>query len=288
MKILCELCPHACRLSEGQTGFCGARRVVDGVVRCINYGKVTSIQLDPIEKKPLRRFHPGSQVLSVGSFGCNLRCPFCQNNRIAFGRDAAGADQPACGLQDADIETLFVSPTRLVEMALEARDEGNIGIAYTYNEPLVGYEYVRDCSVLARGQGLKNVVVTNGTVCEAPLRDLLPLIDAMNIDLKGFTEDAYRRLSGDLETVKRTIALAANACHVEVTTLVVPGENDSAEEIDALSAWLSSLRRDIPLHLSRFFPQYKYSDREPTAVESLQRLYEVARRHLEHVVLGNC
>lgn len=217
MSINCTLCFHNCRLEEGQTSLCRARGNQGGKIVPLNYGKLTALALDPIEKKPLCRFHPGSMVLSVGSFGCNLRCPFCQNAGIA----AAGSDAP----------TRDWTPEALVEKALALQSQGNIGVAYTYNEPLVGYEYVQDCAKLVRQAGLCNVLVTNGTIQETYWRRLLPLIDAANIDLKGFTENWYRQLGGDLETVKRSIALAAQSCHLEVTTLVVPGENDSETEI---------------------------------------------------------
>ena len=275
MSVTCELCFHHCRLEEGQTGFCKARTCRNGTVAPLNYGKLTSLALDSIEKKPLRRFYPGSMILSVGSFGCNLRCPFCQNHEISM----AG---------EAGIQTVKVSPVQLAGKAAELRTRGNIGVAYTYNEPLVSYEYVRDCAGLVHEQGMVNVLVTNGTIDEGPWRALLPLIDAANIDLKGFTPAWYRRLGGDLETVKRSIALAAERCHVEVTTLLIPGENDSAEEIRALAQWLASVSQSIPLHLSRFFPQYKMTDRPPTHVEQVYWLAEAAREYLSYVYTGNC
>lgn len=274
MSINCTLCFHNCRLEEGQTGLCRARGNQGGKIVPLNYGKLTALALDPIEKKPLRRFHPGSMVLSVGSFGCNLRCPFCQNAGIA----AAASDAP----------TRDWTPEALVEEALALQSQGNIGVAYTYNEPLVGYEYVQDCAKLVRQAGLCNVLVTNGTIQETYWRRLLPLIDAANIDLKGFTENWYRQLGGDLETVKRSIALAAQSCHLEVTTLVVPGENDSETEIRALSHWLASISPKIPLHVSRFFPRHHMMDRPPTPVDTVYRLAQVAREQLEYVYTGNC
>ena len=275
MKQRCELCFHRCALEEGQTGLCRARINRGGTILPLNYGKVTSLALDPIEKKPLRRFHSGSMILSVGSFGCNLRCPFCQNHEISM----AG---------EGELDTEELLPNDLAALAERLRPRGNIGVAYTYNEPLIGYEYVRDCAVAVRARGMVNVLVSNGTVEEEPWRELLPLIDAANIDLKGFTEGWYRRLGGDLETVKRSIALAAEHCHVEVTTLLVPGENDSEAEISALSRWLSGIDPDIPLHLSRFFPRYRMTDRPPTDVNAVYRLAEVARESLRWVYTGNC
>ena len=273
--MICELCFHHCDLFEGQTGFCRARACRDGVIVPLNYGKVTSLALDPIEKKPLRRFYSGSKILSVGSFGCNLRCPFCQNHEISMSGDG-------------ELETAEVSPEALADKALELRPYGNIGVAYTYNEPLIGYEYVRDCAALVHERGMVNVLVTNGTIEEAPWKELLPLIDAVNIDLKGFTPEWYQRLGGDLETVKRSISLAAERCHVEVTTLLIPGENDSEEEIRSLARWLASVDRDIPLHLSRFFPRYRMMDRPPTPVERVYHLAGAVREYLSFVYTGNC
>jgi pyruvate formate lyase activating enzyme len=193
----------------------------NGEIVSENYGKLTGLALDPIEKKPLYHFHPGSKILSVGSYGCNLNCPFCQNCDISM----VGGNE---------IETAEVTCEELVEKGLSLKSRGNIGIAYTYNEPLIGYEFVRDCAALARKSGLKNVVVTNGYICEEPLIKLLPLINAFNIDLKGFTEEYYHKLRGDLATVKRSIEVASEKSHVEVTTLVVPGENDSEKEMEEL------------------------------------------------------
>ena len=275
MKTRCELCLHHCELDEGQTGLCRARGCQDEKIVPLNYGKLTSLALDPIEKKPLRRFRPGSLILSVGSFGCNLRCPFCQNHEISM----AG---------DGELQTVELSPERLAEKAAELVPQGNIGVAYTYNEPLVGYEYVRDCAALVHEWGLVNVLVTNGTIEEAPWRELLPFIDAANIDLKGFTAAWYRKLGGDLDAVKRSIVRAAERCHVEVTTLLIPGENDSVEEIRELARWLAGVDPNIPLHLSRFFPRYRMTDRPPTPVERVYHLADEARAYLTYVYTGNC
>lgn len=191
-----------------------------------------------------------------------------------------------CG--DGELETAEVSPETLAGKALELRPYGNIGVAYTYNEPLIGYEYVRDCAALVHERGMANVLVTNGAIEEAPWRALLPLIGAANIDLKGFTPEWYRKLGGDLETVKRSISLAMEWCHVEVTTLLVPGENDSEEEIQSLARWLASVDSEIPLHLSRFFPRYWMTGKPPTPVERVYRLADVARAYLSFVYTGNC
>jgi len=176
-------------------------------------------------------------------------------------------------------------PADVARLAVQTVPDGNIGVAYTYNEPLIGYEFLRDCAVLVRDEGLNNVLVTNGCINEEPLETLLPYVDAMNIDLKGFTKDFYNRVGGDLETVKRTIATSQKHCHVEVTTLVVPGENE--DDIVGIAEWLSSINPDIPLHLSRFFPRYRYSDRLPTPRETILRLRETARQYLSTVYAGN-
>ena len=274
MKAECAICPRRCLLESGQTGFCGARKNTGGAITCENYGQITSMALDPIEKKPLRHFYPGSFILSVGSCGCNMRCPFCQNHRIS-----TPAEKP---------DAVYVSPEALVEKAESLKSRGNIGIAYTYNEPLIGYEYVTDCARLAQKKGLKNVLVTNGFINEGPLSALLPFIDAANIDLKCFNDEYYRKLGGGLDAVKRTIETAAQSIHVEVTTLIIPGENDSEGEMDMLSAWLSAINSDIPLHVSRFFPNYKYADKAPAPVEHIYSLAGTARKNLRRVYTGNC
>ncbi|MGI5979689.1 MAG: AmmeMemoRadiSam system radical SAM enzyme [Oscillospiraceae bacterium] len=272
--MICPLCPHRCALSEGQTGFCRARKNEGGKIRCENYGRLTALALDPIEKKPLARFYPGSRILSAGSYGCNLRCSFCQNYEIS--------------MADASAQTDFVSPEALVEKALALRERGNIGLAFTYNEPLISFEYVRDCAALAQENGLKTVLVTNGMILPEPLEELLPLIDAMNIDLKGFQAEIYRHMGGDLETVKQTIALASQACHVEVTTLIVPDLNDREEDMEREAAYLASLDPCIPLHISRFFPRYHMTNRSPTPIKTIFTLRDVAAKHLQYVYTGNC
>ena len=274
-EAVCPVCPHHCLLAEGQTGRCRARKNREGKIVSINYGKLTSLMLDPIEKKPLRRFFPGSRILSVGSFGCNLACPFCQNYEISM------ADSGQAHWQEA-------APEALAGLAQEYQDRGNIGVAFTYNEPLVGYEFVRDTARLVRERGMKNVLVTNGCAEPLVLEELLPYVDAMNIDLKGFTGEWYERLGGDLETVKRFIARAAQDCHVELTTLIVPGENDSEEEMDREARWIASLDWEIPLHVTRFFPQYRMADKAPTPVERVYRLRNTAAQWLRYVYVGNC
>lgn len=275
MKKECRVCMHRCALEEGQTGRCRARANKGGEIVCANYGQVTALALDPVEKKPLRRFCPGTKILSVGSFGCNLNCPFCQNHDISMA-DAATKRK------------VFISPEELAGRAQELETEGNIGIAYTYNEPLVGYEYIRDTAALVRKAGLKNVVVTNGSVKEEVLMEVLPFVDAMNIDLKGFTEGYYRMIGGDLETVKRFIRHAVRGCHVELTTLIVPGQNDSVGELRRLAQWVSGIDRKIPLHVTRFFPAFRMADGSPTDVHVVYRLADEASKYLDYVYTGNC
>lgn len=276
-RAVCRICPHRCSLAEGAVGRCRARVARDGEVVSLNYGLATSLALDPIEKKPLARFHPGSTVLSVGSFGCNLSCPFCQNASIA----QAGEHEVRCRR---------VEPDELVEQALRLVDRGCIGIAYTYNEPLVGFEFVRDCARLAHEAGLLNVVVSNGMICDEPLEELVPLIDAANIDLKGFSQDFYDLVGGEYLTIRRTIErlAAAPSCHLEVTTLVIPGLNDDVGQIADAARWLASLDPGITYHLTRFFPQHRMADRPPTPIATLREAAVSARRYLRYVRLGNC
>ena len=331
MRQKCHVCCHQCMLDEGQTGACGARTNTGGMIRPSNYGRLTALALDPIEKKPLARFYPGSRILSVGSYGCSLRCPFCQNYEIATAREkapgagssgrgrggrekaAVSAGAPAVTyrdhLRERRLETGDYSPQDLCDLALGLRDRGNIGIAFTYNEPLVGWEFVRDTAEVFHRHGMKTVMVTNGMASLEVLEDLLPHIDAMNIDLKGFSESFYRDfVGGDLEMVKAFIRRAAQKCHVELTKLIIPGKNDSEEEMRRMAAWIASLDtgpeggdaggglkdghrahdgRGIPLHVSRYFPRYRWTE-PATKVETVYRLAKTAREYLDHVYTGNC
>ena len=283
----CNVCFRQCRLAEGQTGACHARINREGRIQPAFYGQLSSLALDPIEKKPLNHFCPGSMILSAGSLGCNLHCAFCQNHEIAQA-DEKGAFR---------VRTEKMRPEMLVEIAEQYRSRGNIGIAFTYNEPLTAYEYVRDTAKLAHEKGLLCVLVTNGTAALPVLEELAPYIDAMNIDLKGFTDRYYRDvLKGDREMTMAFIREAVRKCHVELTTLVVPGENDSPEEMLELSGWIAGLQdvyggksgSEIPLHISRFFPRYRMTDRGPTDVETVYALAELAGKKLKYVHTGNC
>ena len=275
MERVCQVCMHHCKLKPGQWGICRARKNETEEIVCKSYGQISSLALDPIEKKPLNRFYPGSKILSVGSFGCNLRCPFCQNNEISM----VSPDMS---------EENYLSPAELADIALQCREKGNIGVAFTYNEPLISWEYVFDTARLVKKAGMKNVLVTNGTASPEILEKLLPHIDAMNIDLKGFREEYYEKLGGSLAAVKEFIKRAAADCHVELTTLVVPGENDSISEMEEEARWIAAIDREIPLHVSRFFPRYKMQDRPATEVESIYALAETARKYLKYVYTGNC
>ena len=278
--MVCPVCPRHCSLASGETGWCRGRMNKDGKVVSANYGAITSAAMDPIEKKPFARFHPGSYILSVGSYGCNLGCPFCQNSSIS---QASASDFP-----DSSVE--MVTAEELVSAAaLQANSEtGNIGIAFTYNEPLISWEFARDCGRLLHEQGLLSVLVTNGMICRQPLTELLPYVDAMNIDLKGFSQKFYDWIGGDLETVMQTIKMAHEAgCHVEITTLIIPGKNDDPDEIKRESAWLASLSPEIPLHITRFFPRYKCTDLAPTPAETIRRLCRIAEEDLRYVYPGN-
>jgi pyruvate formate lyase activating enzyme len=240
------------------------------------YGRITSLALDPIEKKPIARWRQGSTVLSLGSYGCNMHCPFCQNASIAQ-VDATG------------VPWREVTPEEVVRAACGLRDRGCIGIAYTYNEPLINWEFLRDTGSLAHDAGLVNVLVSNGFASEHVVEQIAPFVDAANIDLKCFTAEGYRKLSGDLDTVKHTIELLAAlpTCHLEVTTLVVPGLSDDVVQVERMARWLASLDPAIPYHLTRFFPQHRMSDVPPTPLATLHELARVAKRHLRTVLLGN-
>lgn len=277
--VECTTCPRGCKLVPGMLGACHARGNVDGVVVPTGYGRVTSLAVDPVEKKPLARWKPGSTVLSLGSYGCNLRCPWCQNHSISqVGEDGVG--------------WRTVSSEELAGLAvrLHAEDPRMVGVAYTYNEPLVGWEFVRDCGLLMHEAGLANVLVSAGCVSSAVVQEIAPLIDAANIDLKSFSSETYRTIGGDLATVQETIRLlaATSSCHLEVTTLVVPDVNDSVDEMRELAAWLASVDPDITLHVSRFFPNWRMRDRGPTPVSRVYGLAETARKYLAHVYTGNC
>ena len=266
-KIRCLLCPKECKIAEGKRGFCQARENIKGKLYALTFGECSSVSLDPIEKKPLYHFYPGSSILSLGSWGCNFSCQFCQNWSIS----------------QNEVPTRPLSPPQAVKLA-----RGSLGIAYTYNEPLIWYEYVLETAKLARKEGLKNVLVTNGFINEKPLTHLLPYIDALNIDLKSFKDSFYKKFcQGELDGVLKTIEIAKDYSHLELTNLIIPGLNDKDEEINDLVNWVYSTGgEDLPLHFSCYFPNYKMSI-PPTPISTLRRSKELAQRKLKYVYLGN-
>ena len=268
--VKCVLCPHNCTINDGASGICGARKNDGGVLYSIIYGMVTAVAMDPIEKKPLYHFYPGSRILSIGTKGCNLKCPYCQNWHIS---------------QDMSAVAEFYEPGDVVDLAVR---NNSIGVAYTYSEPMIWFEYVMDTAGLCREKGLRNVMVTNGYVNSEPLGELLGLVDAMNVDLKSFREETYRKINrGGLREVCETIRMSRErGCHVEVTTLIVTGINDDMDEMKDIIDFLSSIDKNIPWHISRYFPNYKYHEAE-TDVEFMKRIYAEGRKKLNHVYCGN-
>ena len=270
-KIQCELCPHRCVIAEKKTGLCGIRRVDDGGLVAAGYGLLSSLHNDPIEKKPLFHFHPGSAIFSLGGWGCNFACSFCQNWQIS---------------QAVNAQAQSFRPDEVVQ---SAREQPSPGIAYTYNEPLINYEFVLDCAQLARSRGLFNVLVTNGFIEEKPAAGLLPYIDALNIDIKSMDEAFYKQqCRGALAPVLRFARQAvAEGCHVEITNLLIPGLNDSEEQVGQVSAWMAAnLGRETPLHLSAYHPEYKM-DIPPTPPAVLERAFARCKRDLDYVYIGN-
>ena len=272
---LCQVCPNGCCLSPGQTGLCKARYNKDGHIIPVGFGMLTAIALDPIEKKPLSNFMPGRHILSVGGFGCNMRCSFCQNHDIS--------QIGIAGISRYE----RVSPGELCDLAMRlSLSDDNAGVAYTYNEPLISYEYVLESAKLIKSAGLANVLVTNGNINQTILSEVLPYIDAMNIDLKVFSEEGYRKLGDNFETVKAFIRMAATTAHIELTTLIVPGLNDSEDEMEEEAFWIGSIDPEIPLHITRYFPQFRMTA-PPTDIQLMHRLRSIAASHLKYVYLGN-
>jgi pyruvate formate lyase activating enzyme len=270
--VLCRLCPQRCRIAIGGRGTCRARVNEGGTLLAATWGKVAALHVDPIEKKPLYHFHPGSTILSVGTRGCSLACAFCQNWQLVD------------GLGKAD----DLAPDALVDAVDLARERsGSIGLAYTYNEPLIGFEYLKDTAPLLRAKGYKIVLVTNGFLEAGPFEELLPLVDAMNIDLKAIDDSFYVDLCGGrVAPVTRNIARAAKSCHVEVTNLLVPGRNTDEDQVRRLVDFVASVDPALPLHFSRYFPNRDFTA-PPTPAADLRRAYEIARERLKYVYLGN-
>ena len=264
----CLLCPQHCQLRLGQTGRCQVRGNKGEGVQALNYGEVASWHLDPIEKKPLFHFYPGSWIFSVAGFGCNLGCTFCQNFEISQSRQR--------GIQ--------ITP---VELAARAMAQGSLGLCFTYSEPLTWFEMIRDTAPLVREKGGKIVLVSNGTIAPLFLEELIPFIDAVNIDIKAFTEGFYQKYCGSkLSWVLDTVERLAGRVHLEITTLIIPDANDSEEEIRQLSQWLRNLNTPLAWHLSRYFPAYKLNT-PPTDRDKLLKLWEIAKEEVEYVYMGN-
>jgi len=267
--MACQLCPNHCLVTETRPGLCGVRHARQGRMVLPFFGRVSALAVDPIEKKPLYHFHPGARILSAGFVGCSFHCKFCQNWQISQGTEAG---------------THYIAPADLVAAA---RDEGSFAIAYTYSEPLVHAEYVLETAALARAAGLKNVLVSNGYVNPGPADEILALMDAANIDLKAFDERFYRaETGGSLKEVQRFLAQATGRIHLEVTTLVIPGMNDDPAQIEGIARFVASLGSDVPLHLSAYHPDYRYSI-PATAPTAIRGLAEVAHRHVRYVYVGN-
>jgi pyruvate formate lyase activating enzyme len=273
LTVKCLLCPHNCQIKNNEFGFCRVRTNIGGKLFLPYYGILSAIALDPIEKKPLMRFKPGAKILSVGGYGCNLRCMWCQNHEIS--------------MNVPDTTHRYYPPEIIADTALRYVPEGNIGAAYTYNEPFIHYEYVLNCAKKVKELNLHNILVTNGFITEEALLGLLPYISAMNIDLKGFTGEFYRKISGDLRHVKNVIKIAAKSCHTELTTLIIPGENDTLTETEEAAKWIAEINENIPLHLTRFFPRYKYADKNPTEKIKILELKKAAQKYLKYVYAGN-
>jgi pyruvate formate lyase activating enzyme len=272
-RIQCLLCPHFCKIAAGKTGICGVRKNNGKKIELTTYGVISGYSTDPIEKKPLYHFFPGNNIFSVGSYGCNMRCDFCQNFNIS-------QIIPKSLISDS-------TPEKIVKNALSI--EKNIGIAFTYNEPVISFEFMRDTAILAKEAGLFTVMVSNGFVTSEPLGEIIQFIDAFNIDLKAFNNNFYKKLTGaDLEPVKDSLIQISNAGkHLEVTTLIIPGQNDNEHEMELQSEWMAGeLGKETPFHLSKYFPRFKRDD-PSTSEETLNSLSNIASGHLVNVYMGN-
>jgi pyruvate formate lyase activating enzyme len=275
--IRCGLCPHRCHIRPDATGVCGVRRNAGGTLVALTYGRVSSVAVDPIEKKPVFHYHPGSLVLSLGSVGCTMRCGHCQNWQIS-----------RASVEDGELSDL--PPERIVPLA---HDHGCTGVAFTYNEPVIQAEYVRDCGRLAHDAGLFTVMVTNGYITFEGLDYLAPSVDVWRVDVKGMTDEAYRTLCKvpSVEPVLRAAEHAkhVHAMHVEVVTNVVPGINDDEGQLRALAGWVfEALGPETPWHITRFFPYLEFADKPPTPLATLRRARDIGlAAGLRYVYLGN-
>ncbi len=264
-RVRCELCPRSCLLAADSSGVCGARKNEGGRLSLPFYGLVSSIALDPVEKKPLRRFLPGTRTFSVGFWHCTMRCPFCQNWEIAH---------------PESVEERYLSPESLLDMAVSS---GTPSISFTYSEPCLHIEYVKECMILARRRGLKTILVTNGNILDKPAHDILSLTDATNVDLKSFSAPIYQKfLGGELEIVENFIRIAHSLCHVEVTSLLVPEILDSPEQMEGIASFLASISRRIPLHITPYHQAFMYS-LAPMTADRMEEVAAPAYGCLDHV-----
>jgi len=273
--VKCQLCPHHCLIEVNGYGICKVRINKEGNLYIELFEKVISVSLDPIEKKPLYHFYPGTKILSVGSLGCTMKCLFCQNYKISQSNP------------ENYNQTYSLSPEALIK--LTGKKSGNIGIAFTYNEPITFYEYVLNVAKLAKQNGLKTVMVTNGFINRKPLEELIPFIDAFNVDLKGFSDSFYKLMTQSrLEPVKKTIRnIVGSKKHLEITNLVIPGLNDNIAEFEEMVRWIAGETGErTVLHISRYFPNYQLKIAS-TPIILLHDLYEIAKKHLKYVYLGN-
>ncbi len=274
-SVRCTLCPFDCIINNGKSGICKVRKNKDGILYSLNYEKLSAVHIDPIEKKPLYHFYPGKNILSLGSLGCNLKCNYCQNSHISQFNP------------EKEYSVNNLSSEIIIKEAERIRN--NIGIAYTYNEPVVWYEYMLETAIKAKKHHLKNIVVSNGFINPEPLAELLPYIDAFNIDLKAFTEDFYtEQTKSSLQPVLNTVkTIAAAEKHIEITNLIIPGLNDDSNTFKKMIKELVKINgRNTILHLSRYFPAYK-SEIHQTPKDTLLNLYNYAKKHLNFVYLGN-
>jgi pyruvate formate lyase activating enzyme len=272
-RTVCLLCPHNCKIAEGKTGICGVRKNTGETIELLTYGVISGYALDPVEKKPLYHFYPGTNILSLGSYGCNMRCDYCQNYNIS---------QHTLASYHSNTE-----PDKIIGDAQSALN--NIGLAFTYNEPIIWFEFIRDVAIKAKRKGLRIVIVSNGFVNREPLDEMISFSDAFNIDLKAFNPDFYKKLTGaELEPVKETLKqISKSSKHLEITTLVIPGKNDDEKEMAQEAEWIAGeLGKDVPLHLSRYFPMFKRED-PSTPNDTLIKLFETASKYLNYVYLGN-
>ena len=267
--VRCELCPHHCVLTDGKRGLCLTRQNIGGELISLNYCRPVSSHVDPIEKKPLYHFYPGSEIFSSGPNGCTFKCIFCQN----------------CEISEKIVPTMEISVSSFVKAIVESN---TIGVAYTYSEPYIWFETIMEVGALVREHGLKNVMVTNGFMEPAPLSELLTVVDAMNIDIKSIRPDFYKRMcKATLEPVLRTCETVKKNCHLEITNLIIPGENDTEEDFRKLVDFIVlHLGKETPLHFSRYFPRNK-ATYPPTEETTLFRAWEIARERLEYVYVGN-